>query len=246
MNRDDDDVFLPTSHQFSGPPGAGSTLFIPPGPTPEWTANGIIDALSELTGKDRRVRLQSILEKRLSSVTMVLDHPHDPHNGSAVMRSCDAFGVQQIHIIRGQENFAASRTVSMGSERWIDMIEHRHPDPVIHHLRASGFRTLVTHPQGRLTPEDLGKLDKVALILGNERDGVSAELSQAADDTVQIPMCGFVESLNVSVSAAILLRAATRGRPGDLTAQERENTYARWLRKSVPRSDEVLSALKPC
>jgi tRNA (guanosine-2'-O-)-methyltransferase len=246
MNRDDDDVFQPTPHRISGPGEADSTIFIPPGPTPDWTARGIIDALSELTVDVRRARLKSVLEKRLNSVTVVLDHPHDPHNGSAVLRSCDAFGVQQIHIVRGEESFAASRMVSKGSERWIDVIEHRNPDPVIRHLKASGFRTLVTHPEGRLTPEDLGELDKVALILGNERDGVSPQLSQAADDTVQIPMCGFVESLNVSVSAAILLQAATRGRSGDLTAQQRENTYARWLRKSVPRSDEVLSALKPC
>jgi tRNA (guanosine-2'-O-)-methyltransferase len=82
--------------------------------------------------------------------------------------------------------------------------------------------------------------------LGNERDGVSQELTELADDTVRIPMRGFVESLNVSVTAAILVQAACQGRPSDLSERERQNIYARWLRKSVPRADEVLGALKPC
>jgi tRNA (guanosine-2'-O-)-methyltransferase len=246
MNRDDDDVFQPTAHRILPLEQSPSSGLIPPGPSSDWTAAGIIEALWELTVAERRERLKSVLEKRIRSVTVVLDHPHDPHNGSAVLRSCDAFGVQRIHIVRGEESFAASRMVSKGSERWIDVLEHRDSVRLIEDLKASGFRTLVTHPEGRLTPADLGSLEKVALILGNERDGVSSELSQTADDTVKIPMCGFVESLNVSVSAAILLQAATSGRKGDLTVEERENTYARWLRKSVPRADEVLSALKPC
>lgn len=246
MNREDDDVFEPTPHRISRNSANGSAILIPPGPTVEWSSEGVINALSELSTPDRRTRLWAVLERRLRSVTVILDHPHDPHNGSAVLRSCDAFGIQQIHVVRGEENFAASRMVSKGSERWIDVVEHRSPVPVVEHLKSLGFQTLVTHPEGRLVPEDLPHLDKVALILGNERDGVSVELSETADDTVQIPMCGFVESLNVSVSGAILLQAATRGRMGDLSEEEKQNTYARWLRKSVPRADEVLSALKPC
>jgi tRNA (guanosine-2'-O-)-methyltransferase len=136
--------------------------------------------------------------------------------------------------------------VAKGSQRWVDIVEHEEATSAIDLLRASGFSILVTHPEGRLTPEDLPQIGKVALVLGNERDGVSDALTQAADDTVRIPMCGFVESLNVSVTAAILAQAACRGRTGDLSKERSENVYARWLRISVPRADEVLGALDPC
>lgn len=246
MKRDDDDVFQPKPARFSSLVKNGVMQSLPAGPSPAWTAEGVIAALTELSVPERRERLASILSQRLDSVAVVLDQPHDPHNASAILRSCDAFGVQRVYVIQGSEHFAASRMVSMGSHRWVDVLQHDSPAPVMDHLKAQGFTTLVTHPQGRLQPEDLAGIGKVALILGNERDGVSPELSERADDTVQIPMCGFVESLNVSVSAAILVRAACLGRKGDLDPTELRDTYARWLRKSVPRADEVLSALKPC
>lgn len=217
-----------------------------PGPHPSWTASGVVAALEPLSTEKRSQRLQAILSKRTGSVTVLFDHPHDPHNGSAVLRSCDAFGVQRVHVICGHEQFAASRMVSKGSERWVDLIHHESPQVAADLLKKDGFKLLVTHPEGRLTPSDLSSIDKVALVLGNERDGVSPELAAHADDTIRIPMRGFVESLNVSVTAAILVQAACDGRPSDLSDGERRNIYARWLRKSVPRADEVLRALNPC
>lgn len=246
MHREDDDVFEPAPTLYSA--GLGDTTLPPPPPGPalSWSAAGVIAALEPLATEARSERLKSILTKRTGSVTVVFDHPRDPHNGSAVLRSCDAFGVQRVHVICGQEQFAASRMVAKGSDRWVDIIHHESAEVATRFLRADGFRLLVTHPEGRLKPSDLCSLDKVALILGNERDGVSPELSRLADDTVQVPMRGFVESLNVSVTAGILVQAACQDRPGDLREPEQQNIYARWLRKSVPRADEVLHALKPC
>ncbi len=246
MHREDDDVFEPTP-ALSTEEMTNPVLREPdPGPHPAWTALGVIRALEPLSTEQRCERLKSILSERTGSVTVIFDHPHDPHNGSAVLRSCDAFGVQRVHVVCGDEQFAASRMVSKGSERWVDLIHHESPDIAADLLKNRGFRLLVTHPEGRLTPSDLSTLDKVALILGNERDGVSPELAARADDTIRIPMRGFVESLNVSVTAAILVQAACDGRPSDLSEEERQNIYARWLRKSVPRADEVLRALNPC
>ncbi len=246
MHREDDDVFEPTPAQTSTGKNNPGLLEPLPGPTDAWTAPGVIDALLPLTKEIRAERLSATLSHRLSSVTVVFDHPHDPHNGSAVLRSCDAFGVQRVHIIRGEERFSASHLIAKGSERWVDVIEHTDPHVAAAHLKQSGFKILVTHPEGNLTPNDLPQLGKIALVLGNERDGVGPALTAAADDTIRIPMCGFVESLNVSVTAAILVQAACQDRPGDLSPASRKNTYARWLRKSVPRADEVLSALEPC
>ncbi len=103
----------------------------------------------------------------------------------------------------------------------------------------------MTHPRGKLRPSDLKHLPKVALIMGNEKFGVRDDLVDTADDTVAIAMTGFVESLNMSVTAAILLQAATEGRKGDLLPPEVDNIYARWLRNTVPRADEVLRSFPP-
>lgn len=245
MHRDDDDVFapkvalVPEDHQ-------GRPPWPPPGPTAAWTSEGVISALEPLVLEERTVRLKTTLEERVSSLTVVLDQPHDPHNGSAVLRSCDAFGVQRIHVVTSHESFAASKMVAKGSQRWVDVLEHQSPESVIRCLKSDGFQILVTHPEGRLVPGQLKDLSRVALVLGNERDGVSRELTEAADDTVRIPMRGFVESLNMSVTAALLIQRAAEGRAGDLNPDQKLNLYARWLRNTVPRSEEVLRALAPC
>jgi tRNA (guanosine-2'-O-)-methyltransferase len=112
-------------------------------------------------------------------------------------------------------------------------------------LHADGFTTVATHPEGNLSPEDLGRLPRVALILGNEHDGLRDALHEGAQESVRIPMRGFVESFNVSVAAAVLLYAATLGRAGDLPESEQLRLYARALTRSVPRAREILKASRP-
>jgi tRNA (guanosine-2'-O-)-methyltransferase len=110
----------------------------------------------------------------------------------------------------------------------------------VRYLKARGYTLVATHSHGNLLPEDLQNLERCALIMGNEHDGIREELTRAADESVRIPMRGFVESLNVSVSAAVLLEAATRDRPGDLPPVSRLRLYAEGLFKTVPRAREVL------
>lgn len=239
MKRDEEDVFSPAV-QPAGPPLA----MAPAGPTAAWTAQGVIGALEPLVVDKRLERLRGVLSERVASVTVVLDNPHDPHNGSAVLRSCDAFGVQRVHVVTESEEFLASRMVALGSQRWVDVIQHTTANSAVEQLRSEGYQILVTHPEGKLSVDDLKNIPRAALVLGNEHAGVGETLTEAADNTIAIPMCGFVESLNVSVSAAILVQAATSGRSGDLSPEQRDNLYARWLRNSVPRSEEVLSSLE--
>ena len=122
------------------------------------------------------------------------------------------------------------------------MIRHRTPEAALEALHGDGYVTVATHPEGNLTPEDLATLPRVALILGNEHDGLRDALHDGAKNSVRIPMRGFVESFNVSVAAAVLLYAATRGRNGDLSEAEQHRYFARALVRSVPRSLEVLAA----
>lgn len=242
MKRTDPDAYAPyvDPHLSGQVPAAGLPA---PGPTPAWTAQGVIRALEPLVLPERLERLQGVLARRLSSVTVVLDRPHDPHNGSAVLRSCDAFGVQTVHVLALAESFSISRKVAQGTDRWVDVVIHTSARALIETLRTEGYQLVVTHPQGERTLGELGSLGKVALVLGNEHDGVHPELSKAADLRLAVPMRGFVESLNLSVTAALTVQAAAAGRPGDLSPEHADNVYARWLRATVPRADEVLRAL---
>ncbi|MBI2389900.1 MAG: RNA methyltransferase [Deltaproteobacteria bacterium] len=209
-----------------------------------YPAEEIIAALEPLATEARAARVQGVLSRRLASVTVVVDSLHDPHNGAAIVRSCDAFGVQYFHAIERHEPFAAARAVARGSQKWVDVVRHPGPAACIAALRASGHELIATHPEGELVPEDLARIPKVALVLGNERDGIMPDVRAACTRAVRVPMSGFVESLNVSVTTAILLFAATRGREGDLDEATRRTLYARGLWQTVPRAHEHVEAVR--
>jgi tRNA (guanosine-2'-O-)-methyltransferase len=201
----------------------------------------IIAVLEGLAREERRQRLQEVIASRLRSVTVLMDAPHDPHNGAAVMRSCDAFGVYTVHVVERTERFSASNAVAKGAERWVDVVAHTTVSQAVASI-GSQYHLVGTHPQGRLMPRDLTGIPRIALVMGNEHDGISRELEEACDDHVRVPMRGFVESLNVSVSAAILLAYATDSRAGDLSELEKRRLYARGLVLTVPRSLVILEA----
>jgi tRNA (guanosine-2'-O-)-methyltransferase len=200
----------------------------------------VIELLEPLCTADRCRGLRAVITGRLQSVTLVMDAPHDPHNGAAILRSCDGFGVQEVHVVERHEPFAAAGAVARGSERWVDVIHHHDAASAIDALRD--FTLVGTHPAGERTPEALADIPRLALVMGNEHDGICRELEAACAARVRIPMRGFVESLNVSVTAATLLSYATRSRAGDLPPDAARRLYARWLALSVPRSLDILEA----
>jgi tRNA (guanosine-2'-O-)-methyltransferase len=208
-----------------------------------WTAEDVIRALEPLVLDRRRRRFEQVIEARVGSVTLLLDELYDPHNRAAIVRTCDAFGVHELHALQRDGELMIQRSVATGSERWVDVHRYLTPDAALSALRARGYEIVATDPEGQLTPSDLRSIERVALVLGNEHRGIDATLLGAATRSVRIPMVGFVESLNVSVSAAVLLVEATRGRPGDLPLGTRRRWYARALFGSVPRATAVLDAL---
>jgi len=203
----------------------------------------VIAALEPLSEERRRARIWEVTRARVGSVTVLMDMPRDPHNGAAVVRSADAFGVPEVNVVLREEGFQVGHRVAQGTERWVDVVQHRAPEDAVAALKGRGFRLVATHPRGALVPEDLRSIERLCLVLGNEHDGISEALSAAADDSVRVPMRGFVESLNLSVAAAVLLAAALRGRPGDLSRDEERRWYAVGLLRSVPRAEEILAAL---
>lgn len=211
----------------------------------DWTAKGIIEVLEPLALERRSEKFRRVIEERIESVTVVMDAPHDPHNGAAILRSAEAFGVQTVHVVEREEPFLIARKVSKGTERWLDVIRHKNVEAARSRLARDAYTLVVAHPEGEFLPEELATMPRVAVIMGNEADGVCDELAAHAQHTVRVPMRGFVESLNVSVTTALLLSAITRHRPGDLTEERKTFLYARALQRSVPRSLAVLSNSTP-
>jgi len=200
----------------------------------------VVRVLEPLVLERRRERIREVIDARLSSVTVVFDAPHDPFNGAAVVRSCEAFGVQQVHVVERHEPFLAASSVARGAQKWVDVMTHAHAADAVATLRAESRELVGAHPAGELLPEDLARIPRLALVLGNERDGITEDLERACTRRVRVPMRGFVDSLNVSVTAAILLEHAVRHRQGDLSEEERLRLYARGLYFSVQKAESIL------
>jgi tRNA (guanosine-2'-O-)-methyltransferase len=164
----------------------------------------------------RQARIQSVLARRQPDLTVVMENVHDPHNISAILRSCDAVGVLRTHAVYSIEEpppGAFARQTSASAAKWVEVERHQSLDDCYKLLRAQGFAILVTDvgPDARsLYDCDLSM--PVALVLGNEMRGVSDQARDWADGAIQIPMAGMVESLNVSVAGAVCLYEAFRQR----------------------------------
>jgi tRNA (guanosine-2'-O-)-methyltransferase len=210
-----------------------------PRPLPA-SAHDVIEALAPLIGEDRLARIEAVLRQRTRSVVVVLEAVDDPRNVSAVLRSADVFGVQEVHLVRGEHPFLASKLVSQGADRWLDVIEHADAAGAVAALHARGFAVYAATMDGGVTPAELAAIDAVAVVFGNEQRGASHELLAACDGRCTIPMRGFSQSLNVSVAAAITMHAATAGRRSELRDEEQQALRARYMWLSVPRADEVV------
>ena len=166
----------------------------------------------------------------------------DPHNASAILRSADAFGVQRVHIIPAPSGFHVSRPISKNAHRWLELKRHDAAEACADALEADGYRIYVASMEGTVTPRELSRESKVAVVFGNEHSGPSPAMRARAAGTYAIPMSGFVESLNVSVAAAITLQALTQDRPGELDDPAQAELIARWLLNTVRDGERVVRA----
>lgn len=185
-------------------------------------------------GEARRARVEAALARRLGSVVAVAESVRRRHNASAILRSCEAFGVHEVHLITA--GFKVSPGAARGAERWVHKRRFDTTAESFADLRTRGFRVYVADLlPGAFTPESVPVDGPLAIVFGSELRGVSAEARAAADGAVRIPMLGLTASLNVSVSAAILLRAVTErrraflGAEGDLPAGVRDAFLHEWM-----------------
>ncbi|MBA3709038.1 MAG: RNA methyltransferase [Planctomycetes bacterium] len=190
---------------------------------------------------ERARKYRQVLARRTARLAVVVEDCHDPHNATAIIRTCDAFGVHRVFVTTGRNAFKINRRVSQGSHHYVDL--HVHPDIASAYaaLRALGYAIHVSDLAASATvgPDRLQSLmaqKPLALVFGNESKGVSPEASAGADGHFLIPMAGFPQSLNLSVTVAVSLyalrqRALVEDLPGDLPALEQIACYDSWVRE---------------
>lgn len=199
---------------------------------------------------ERRARIDAVVAGRTRTLTVVMEAFCDPQNVNAVLRTCEAFGIQELHAIEGpMKPYERNKKISQNADKWLDVRRWRSTAECLAHLRGEGFAIYATHlgPGSRPIAE-LSFAGKVALVFGNEHRGVSDEALALADATYAIPMRGFVQSLNVSVAAAISIskaierREVERGRHGDLSGADAQALRQRFYLLAVKQRARITKA----
>jgi tRNA (guanosine-2'-O-)-methyltransferase len=203
-------------------------------------------ALGPLLLDGRRERIDEVVAARLGSLRVAIENLHDPHNGAAVLRSAEAFGVQRVEVTESSKPFRFSSTVTQGCEKWLDIVRHPTQASAVAALRRDGFAIYAAVPAAPATIDDLDFARPAAILVGNEQLGLSPEAMQTADTCFRIPMAGMTRSFNLSVAAALITRHASERRrrvlaaPGDLDPATQLRLRARFYAASVRGAEAVL------
>ena len=210
-----------------------------------------IEYLKQFALPRRWELFQEIIQNRTRYITVVLEDLYQPHNASAVLRTSEAFGVQDVHIIENRNTFEVNREIAVGASKWLTLHRYNRKEnntlEAIETLRKQGYRIVATTPHKNdveLDEFDLGK-GKAAIFFGSELPGLSDLVLDNADEYVKIDMYGFTESFNISVSAALVMHTLIRKLHNSdinwqLTEEEKEEILFDWLKKSVKDSDKIL------
>lgn len=221
----------------------------------------LLSFLSGFVTEERRKRFAEVLANRTRHITIGLENIYQPHNASAVLRSCDCFGVQDVHIIENENTYSVNPDVALGSYKWLtlhkyNMLENRfdaaqNTSQCIQELKKKDYTIAVTSShqidtgtkaRKQYSIENIPLKDKVALFFGTEMHGVSSELEKSADCCVSIEMYGFTESFNISVAAAICMYTLSKRLRQEkidwqLKDDEKEELLLQWCRNTIPKAD---------
>ena len=216
------------------------------------TTKGLIQYLSEFATEDRLIRFNEVLDNRTRYISVVLEELYQEHNASAVLRTCDCFGIQDVHVFEGKNKFNVNDSIALGASKWISVYKHKLRGSVLSdtilELKKNKYRIVATVPDAEAKP--IHKFDlhkgKIALLFGSELHGLSDDIKSFADEFLYIPMSGFTESFNISVSAGIILYFFTQQLRNSklswkLRKDEKDELILNWLRESV-KSSELLEA----
>tara|TARA_R110000868_G_scaffold304437_21_gene565389 strand:+ start:20061 stop:20753 length:693 start_codon:yes stop_codon:yes gene_type:complete len=216
------------------------------------TRNELIEYLRGFTTESRWDTINAVIENRTNHISIVLEDLHKPHNANAVLRSCDGFGIQDIHLIENKTEFDSDTQISMGTHNWLSLKRYNNPEAdniknCFENLKDQGYSVLATTPHE--TDQNLNDIpitQKTALVFGTERRGISDRVKELADGFVKIPMYGFSESYNISVSAAICLydlrtRLEKSEVDWNLDQEYQDQLKFEWLQKTIKASDSLIN-----
>lgn len=195
--------------------------------------------LENILTENRKNKFLKVLETRTKHFTVVVEDIFQMHNASAVMRSCEVFGIQELHVIEQRYGKSIDKEIAMGAQKWVDINTFDSVSNCIKTIKSKGYQIIATTPhENDCLLEDFDISKPSALFFGTERDGLSQEILECADGFLKIPMVGFTESLNISVSAAIIIqnlmhRLRSSTLDWQLTDKEILSKRLEWTRNSI-------------
>jgi len=218
-------------------------------------SNGlVVSMLSDIVTQRRLERIEEIVAQRTRYLTIVLEDIYQSQNASAVLRTCECFGVQDVHIVENYNMYSVNPLVVQGADKWLTLHRHNQSDNntvvAINRLKADGYRIIATLPGEESV--DLYQFDvargKFAVVFGNEHKGVSGCVRDLADESMSVPMCGFTQSLNISVSAAVVIAELTRKMKNEveewqMPEEEKISIKTEWLKRSVKNPHMLINRL---
>jgi len=217
--------------------------------TSEEKINGILHWLEQFITQKRKERMQEVLQHRSRYFTVVLEDAYQAHNASAVMRTCDCLGIQEIHFSEIKNLMKINDEVALGAEKWLDIrrwnAENGGNEACLNYLKEKKYLIVATSPHHHAFTPDTLPLDKpLAIIFGTEKEGLSEFWTRHADYLLKIPMYGFTESYNLSVSAAIVLYTLVQRNKNNalhyLSENEKKQILIRWLVQQIRDGESML------
>ncbi len=209
----------------------------------------ILQHIGPLLTAERRQKIDRVVAARNFETAVVLEGIYDRGNISAVMRTAEGLGYANFHVIETQEKFKEANRVTQGADKWVEVQKWKQSKGCIEALKDQGYRICVTTLEASKPIADIDFSGKTALVLGNERDGVSREMIEAADERMIIPMPGFVQSFNISVAGALCLyhimqdRIRRTGSNADLTPKEQDILKALYYLRTQDSAADYLKEM---
>ena len=214
----------------------------------------VISFLSDIVTQKRLGRIEEVIAQRMRYLTVVLEDIYQSQNASAVLRTCECFGVQDVHVIENNNTYNINPMVLKGSDKWLTIRRYNqsenNSEEAVDRLRSKGYRIIATSLDiDSMSLDDFDiERGKCAIVFGNEHQGVSRYLMEQADERVKISTCGFTQSLNISVSAGIIISQLTQRIKNSvvgwqLTDVEQNNLRVEWLKSSVKNPQMLINRL---
>ena len=206
----------------------------------------LLEHLESYLTPSRREKFKRVLAQRTMHFTVATEDVYQLHNTSAVIRSCDVFGIQEVSIVEEQNTKRIDREIAMGAQKWVDLNRYNSVKSCITDLKVKGYQIVATTPHTNdCDLEDFDVSKKSCFFFGRETEGLSQEVLNAADVFLKIPMVGFTESLNISVSAAIILQHVTsKLKQTDinwqLTAPQLFDKRLDWCKKTIKSFEAIV------